>query len=91
MLQFRKLYRFKGEGVDEWMGRLSIAAAECSYREIDRQLKEQFIHGLNNKVMLDEVIRELTAKINDEQTTSKGHIGMDPESRGTVGTGCHTE
>ena len=37
--------------------------AECSYREIDNQLKEQFIHGLNDKVMLDEVIRELTAKI----------------------------
>ena len=47
-------------------------AAECNYREIDRQLKEQFIHGLNDKVMLDEVIRELTAKNNDEQTTSKG-------------------
>ena len=61
-LQFRKLHRFEGESIDEWMGRLCVAAAECNYREIDRQIKEQFIHGLNDKVMLDEVIRELTAK-----------------------------
>ena len=45
--------------------------AECNYREVDRQLKEQFIHGLNDKSMLDEVITELTAKNNNEQTTSQ--------------------
>ena len=45
------------------MGRLPIAAIECSYREVDQLLKEQFIHGLNNKAMLDEIIRELIAKI----------------------------
>ena len=38
-LQFRKLYRFKGESAEEWMGRLRIVAAECNYKEIDRQLK----------------------------------------------------
>ena len=54
------------------MGRLHVAAAECNYREIDRQLKEQFIHRLNDKDMLDEVIRELTAKSNDEQMTGEG-------------------
>ena len=70
-LQFRKLYRFEGESIDVWLGRLCVVAAECNYREIDRQLKEQFMHGLNDKVMLDEVIRELTAKSNDEQMTSK--------------------
>ena len=62
-LQFRKLYRFEGESAEEWIGRLRIAVAECNYKEIDRQLKEQFIHGLNDKAMLDEVVRELTAKI----------------------------
>ena len=61
-LQFRQLQRCEGKSIYEWMGRLCVAAAECGYREIDRQLKEQFIHGLNNKVMLDEVIRELTTK-----------------------------
>ena len=70
-LQFRKLCRFEGKSAEEWMGRLCVAAAECNYREVDQQLKEQFIHGLNDKIMLDEVIRELTAKSNKEQTTSK--------------------
>ena len=70
-LQFRKLYRFKGERAEEWMGRLHVVAAECSYREVDQQLKEQFIHGLNDETMLDEVIRELTAKNSSEQTTSE--------------------
>ena len=45
--------------------------AECDYREVDRQLKEQLMHGLNDKSMLDEVIRELTMKNNNEQTTSE--------------------
>ena len=45
--------------------------AECNYREVDSQLKEQFIHRLNDNSMLDEVIRELTAKSNNEQTTSE--------------------
>ena len=71
-LQFRKLYRFKGESAEEWMGRLHVAVVECKYREVDQQLKEQFIHGLNDKVMLEEVSRELTTRNNDEQTTSEG-------------------
>ena len=54
------------------MGRLCVVAAECNYRELNRQLKEQFIHGLNEKGMLDEIIRELTATNNDEQVTSEG-------------------
>ena len=65
-LQFRKLCRFKVESAEEWMGRLCVAVAECNYREVDQQLKEQFIHGLNDKMMLDEVIRELMAKSNNE-------------------------
>ena len=60
--QFRKLYRYEDENVEEeWMGRLWVAAAECNYQEVDRQLKEQFIHGLNDKCMLEEIIKELTA------------------------------
>ena len=53
------------------MGHLCMAAAECGYKEMDRQLKEQFIHGLNDKVMLDEIIRELTSKTSSQQMTSK--------------------
>ena len=73
-LQFRKLHRLENESVTEWMGRLCVMVVECNYRELDRQLKEQFIHGLNDKLMLDEVIRELTAKANDEQVTSEGML-----------------
>ena len=47
-LQFRQLHRVEGKGVDEWMERLHVVALECGYREIDRQLKEQFIHSLND-------------------------------------------
>ena len=70
-LQFRKLYRIEGESAEEWMGRLWIAAVECNYKEVDRQLKEQFIHGLNDRVMLDEIVRELMAKNNSKQTNSE--------------------
>ena len=71
LLQFRKLCRVEDESAEEWMGHLCMAAAECGYKEIDQQLKEQFIHRLNDRVMLDEIIRELTSKTNSEQTTSK--------------------
>ena len=70
-LQFRQLCRHDGENAEEWMGRLWVVAAECNYKEIDHQCKEQFIHGLNDKMMLDEVIRELTTKGSNDQTTSE--------------------
>ena len=38
------------------MGRLCVAAVECNYQEVDRQLKEQSIHCLNDKYMLEEII-----------------------------------
>ena len=71
-LQFRKLYRYDDENVEEWMGRLHIAAVECNYQEVNRQLKEQFIYGLNVKCMLEEIIKELTATKNDDCITSRG-------------------
>ena len=49
-----------------------MVVVECKYKEVDHQLKEQFIHGLNVKVMLEEIIRELTARNNQEQTSSEG-------------------
>ena len=49
-----------GENADEWMGRLWLSARECNYKEIDRQLKEQFIHGLNDTEILGGIIKELT-------------------------------
>ena len=54
------------------MGTVWVAAVECNYQEGNRQLKEQFIHGLNNKYMLEEIIQELTAAKNDDHITSGG-------------------
>ena len=47
-LQFCRLCRQSVENVEEWMGKLRLAAIDCNYKEIDRQVKEQFIHGLND-------------------------------------------
>ena len=60
--------------VEEWMGRLHVVAVQCNYREVDRQLKEQFIHGLNDKYMLEEIMKELTATNDNEQITREGMI-----------------
>ena len=54
------------------MGRLCIAAVGCNYQEIDGQLKEQFIHGLNDKHMLEEIIKELTVTSTDDNITGVG-------------------
>ena len=56
-LLFRQLCRHDGENAEEWMGRLRVVVAECNYKELDHQLQEQFIHGLNDKTVLDKVIR----------------------------------
>ena len=47
-------------------------AVECNYQEVDRKLKEQFIHRLNDKHMLEEIIKGLTATGNDDHITSGG-------------------
>ena len=39
-LLFHKLYRQTNENAEEWMGRPRVAATECNYKEIDRQLNE---------------------------------------------------
>ena len=53
------------------MGRLQLAAVECNNQELDRQLKEQFIHGLNDKEMLGEIIKELTTIRGNDTITSE--------------------
>ena len=74
LLQFRKLCRSEDKSAEESMGWLCMAAAECGYKKIDRQLKEQFINGLNDKIMLDEIIRELTSRTSKVQTTSEDDV-----------------
>ena len=48
------------ENAAKWMGRLQLTAIKCNYKEIYRQLKEQFIHRLNDNDMLGEIVWELT-------------------------------
>ena len=60
---------------EEWMGRLRLAAIGCNYREVDRQLKEQFLHGLNDNDMLAEIIRELTKAEESADITSHQVLG----------------
>ena len=64
-------YQVEGENVEEWMGRLCVVAVECKYRELDRQLKEQFICGLNDECMLEEIIIEVMVTNIDDQTRAK--------------------
>ena len=54
-LKFDKLVRQHNENVEEWMGRVRLAAVECNNKEIDRQLKEQFLYGLNDNSMIVEI------------------------------------
>ena len=75
-MQFKKLCRNDEENVEEWIGRLRVTAIECNYQEVDRQLKEQFIHGLNDKNMLEEIIKELMTVKSNEQITS-GSVGKE--------------
>ena len=53
------------------MGRLRLAAIECNIKEIDKQLKEKFIHSLSDTDMLAEIIRELTKIQENTQITSE--------------------
>ena len=57
------------------MGRLRLAAVECNYKEVDRQVKEQFIHVLNDTDMLAEIIRELTKAKESADKTSEQVLG----------------
>ena len=70
--QYRRLYRYEDENVQKWLGRIWVAAVECNYQEVDRWCKEQFIHGLNDKCMLEEIIKELTATKNVDHIMSGG-------------------
>ena len=54
-LQFCKLVRQINKNAEEMMGRLCLAALECHYNEIDSQLKDQFMHGLNDDEILVEI------------------------------------
>ena len=57
------------------MGRLRLAAVECNSKEVDRKLKEQFVHGFSDNDMLAEIIRELTKARESADITSEQVLG----------------
>ena len=52
-----------------------MKAAGCEYKEYVRQLREQFINGLDDEVMIEETIRELTA-LKDTSEVSSDQVLM---------------
>ena len=70
-LQFHKLVRKLNENVEECMGRIGLGAADCNYKEVDTQLKEQFIYELNDNDMLVEIMRELTKTEDSKNVTNE--------------------
>ena len=53
------------------MGRLWTRSADCEYNEYNWRLNEQFIHGLDNKSMICEILREISALEDTDDTTSE--------------------
>ena len=60
------------ENAEEWMGRFQLTEVGCNYKEIGKQLKEKFIHGLNDNKILVEIIKELTKTEENEIVTLAG-------------------
>ena len=57
-LQYCKLGKQDEETPKDWMGRLRIMMTYCKYKENDTRTKEQFINGINDKVMTAEILKE---------------------------------
>ena len=53
------------------MGRLRISATEYNYIDIERQLKEQFTHGLNDNGMRVKIMTDLTKDKNKDVTSNQ--------------------
>ena len=53
------------------MDRLQTKEAYCDYNEYDRRLTEQFIHGLDNKGMISEMLRKVSVLEDIDDTTSE--------------------
>ena len=68
------------EAVQELMGRLQITDTFCKYKEYDTRLKEQFINGLDNKNIIEEVIKELTSLRDTGECEQHVSIDVGPEN-----------
>ena len=53
------------------MTRVRVEAEECQHMEQDRQIKEQFIYGLDNEGMQTKIMSEIRAKGKTDNVTSE--------------------
>ena len=53
------------------MHRLYIKATDCKCKTCDRRLKEQFTNMLDNKNIIEEIIKELTALKDTSEVSSE--------------------
>ena len=70
-LQYFKLKRNCHESAQEWMGRLQTKAAGCDYNEYGRKITEQFIHSLDSEGVINEILKEVSALENIDDTTGE--------------------
>ena len=59
------------ESLEEWMKRVRMEAEKCEYIEQDRQIKEQFICGLDDEGLRTKIINEIKDKSKTDIVTSK--------------------
>ena len=59
------------ENLDEWMKGVRVEAEKCKNLEQDRQIKEQFICGLDDEDMQTNIMNEIKTKSKTDNVTSK--------------------
>ena len=69
-VKFHKLVRQHNKNTEGCTDKLRIAAIECNYKEIDRQLEEQFIYRLNDSDVIVKIIKEPTLSEENTDFTS---------------------
>ena len=69
------------------MGRLCTNVADCEYHECNQRLTEQFIHRLDERVMIGEILRELSVlkDIKAQRVEALGAKGSPPPYKGRQG------
>ena len=69
-----------GRNPHTWMGRLYNKAAECKCKRHDRQLKEQFVNGINEEIT-HEIMKELTVAEHKliSQHVDAGQLNVPPQ------------
>ena len=63
---------------------LRVKVNECNYQENDRQLKEQFLNGTNDKAVVSKIIQGVAtikkaSKVTGEHNLDPGKKGRGPE------------